>query len=107
VAKGFRPRNCIKSWDQHPPSRRDAMIMLTFTLNLLAESMPLALARVSQEDLNTQECFWRELMTFDGMVDMLYGINLVDDRSSVKSRLDDLADLVQERANNPVGNIEG
>ena len=106
MAKEFKPRKCIKSWDRHPPSRRDAMIMLTKTLGLLAEAMPLALARVSQEDLNTQECFWRELMSFDRETDMLWGIDLVSDLPSVKNRFDDIAELIQARTNQPTGNIE-
>ena len=65
------------------------------------------LTRVSQEDLNTQECFWREVMSFDRDVDILWGVDLVGDLPSVKSRFDDLAELIEDRTNNPTGNIEG
>lgn len=106
MAKGFRPRYTLKAWDRYPPSRRDAMVMLTKTLGLLAECLPLALTRVSQEDLDTQKCFWCEVMSFDREVDVLYNIDLVGDLPTVKSRFEDLAELVQERANHPTGNIE-
>jgi len=45
-------------------------------------------------------------MSFDREVDMLYAIDLVGDLPTVKSRFDDLAELVNERANQPKGNIE-
>ncbi len=73
----------IGFWEDHSPSRSDALLYLYRALNLLSDALPLALQEIGNQALEVQENFWRSYLDFDREAD--FDLHLLGSDGSTKA----------------------
>jgi len=94
----FNPEHKLPFWDKQPPSRTDILIVLFRALDLLADSLPIALENIGDLPLDEQLNFWRSYVAFDKITDLELG----DERY----QLSRWSEVAQIRIEQPDGVIE-
>lgn len=104
-----QPRMSIQFWEKNPPSKRDALVVLTNSLALLCESLPIALRHVGAEPLTVQADFWREFHDFDRMTDFTWHSREGNEGKPMELQLaeylEDLREVVECRIGEPSGDL--
>jgi hypothetical protein len=91
-------------WDKHVPTLYDAMVVLTKTMGLLAEALPIALRHIGQLSLKEQADFWRDFTTFDDETDIFMLTDITESGSAkVGETLDQFQQLLEVRTIRPNG----
>lgn len=68
----------IQSWDKSPPSRKDVLVVLARTLDLLREALPVALRHIGAESPSTQSDFWFSFHYLDRISDFTELADLIE-----------------------------
>ena len=106
----YQEKHQLRTWDKQVPSKRDVLLILMKTLELLSEALPVALEYIGTKPHAVQLEFWRSFTSFDRHTDLTFianGKSYPDDELlAYNAVLEDWRQLVECRVDIPTGELK-
>ena|ERR1022692_1182768 len=100
----------LQFWHKRGPSKRDALLVLMKTLELLSEALPIAMRHVAQENLETQEEFWSAFVEFRRRTDFSYHaaerFPTMERSRAIGELIEEWREVVECRVSTPSGDLD-